>query len=141
MISISELATAKLLGCASCAGCQYLYMVDDGYSNFTVEETKVFCALDLNPNIDPYGADLPHDWTMMKSYSRIDLSSQDNWPVTQNSRCVHYHKPSPKFMRIPTERNNPQVAVGIDQTAYDAIERHCMRRTGEPPILPNRLSR
>lgn len=141
MISLAELVADKLTNCASCAGCQYLYMVDDGYSNFTIEETKVFCALDLNPNIDPYGADLPHDWAMMKSHARTDLSSRDNWPVTQDSRCVHYHGPSPKFMRIPTERDDPRIAIGIDQTAYDEIERHYMRRTGELPVLPDRLPR
>jgi len=32
-----------------CSNCAWLMMKDDGYSNYTVEETRVYCLLNLHP--------------------------------------------------------------------------------------------
>jgi hypothetical protein len=71
----------KLMGCNSCVGCQYMYFQDTGYSNYTVLETEVRCALDLNPNLP---ADKPYDWMYSKD------GSKNNWPKTNESRCMSF---------------------------------------------------
>lgn len=71
----------KLLGKTSCVGCQYMYMHDTGYSNYTVLNTEVRCALDKNPNLP---ADAPYDWAAKHDGSR------DNWPKTNESRCEKF---------------------------------------------------
>ena len=35
----------------SCVGCKFLYVMDSGYSNYTVEGADVYCAKDKNPNL------------------------------------------------------------------------------------------
>ncbi len=74
----------KLLNQDSCVGCQYLYLQDEGYSNWTVEETTVICALNKNPQLP---ANLPFDWNFR--YENQD-STKDNWPKTQNMTCDSY---------------------------------------------------
>lgn len=69
----------------SCAGCVFLYLRDQGYSNYTVEETEVHCATDSNPFLrDAKGESnrKPYDWN--------GDPEQDNWPMTQTSRCEWY---------------------------------------------------
>lgn len=67
----------------SCIGCRFLFEKDEGYSNYTVEETVVYCALRLNKQLP---ADKPWDWN--------NNTDDDNWPKTNNSRCeeYQYHK-------------------------------------------------
>lgn len=62
----------------SCVGCKFLYLHDRGWSNWTVEDTEVICAKNLNPNLP---ANEPWDW---------DTNESDNWPKTQHSRCGLY---------------------------------------------------
>ena len=62
----------------SCLGCKFLYTQDSGWSNWTVEETEVRCALRANPNLP---ADQPWNWT---------TGGGDNWPATNASRCVNF---------------------------------------------------
>lgn len=67
----------------SCIGCKYLYKQDRGYSNYTVEETEVLCALNLNPSLP---ASEPFDW-------EFDLGiavDADNWGATKSGRCERY---------------------------------------------------
>ena len=61
----------------SCVGCAYLYAQDYGYSNYTVTDTDMDCALNSNPNLP---ADEPYDWKQVP----------DNWPATNNNRCSSY---------------------------------------------------
>ena len=61
----------------SCIGCKFLYCQDIGYSNYTVTDTEVFCAKNLNPNLP---ADEPYDWNQ----------NDDNWLRTSESRCDQY---------------------------------------------------
>lgn len=63
----------------SCVGCKWLYMRDDGYSNYTVMDTSVLCAKDKNPNLP---ADEPYDWK--------EDAEGDNWTKTNESRCELY---------------------------------------------------
>ena len=67
------------VACNSCALCKFLYSQDNGYSNYTVEDTTVDCAKDRNPNLPE---DRPWDWKFSES--------SDNWPATNNSRCELY---------------------------------------------------
>ena len=62
----------------SCIGCKYLYKRDSGYSNYTVAETVVDCAVDRNPHLP---ADEPYNWT---------TGGGDQWPATNQSRCERY---------------------------------------------------
>lgn len=77
---IARMAKWKLLGHNSCADCKFLYLQDSGYSNWTVENTLVHCALDQNPNLPE---DMPYDWEW-------GSDGEDNWPKTQKSRCERY---------------------------------------------------
>ena len=61
----------------SCVGCKFLYARDSGYSNYTVMDTEIDCAINRNPN-------LPAD----EPYNRRE--DPDNWPKTQQSRCDRY---------------------------------------------------
>lgn len=63
----------------SCVGCKFLYTQDHGYSNYTVEETSVHCALNRNPNLSEEEL-RPWDWNQ----------GDDNWPATKDSRCERY---------------------------------------------------
>lgn len=70
----------------SCLGCKWLYFEDYGYSNYTVTNTGVFCALDQNENL-PRGensVEEPYDWTYDPE--------NDNWPKTNKSRCTGYQE-------------------------------------------------
>ncbi len=35
----------------SCVGCKFLYVQDEGYSNYTVENSEVRCAHDRNKSL------------------------------------------------------------------------------------------
>lgn len=61
----------------SCVGCKFLYSQDMGYSNWTVTDTQMRCALQLNPNLP---ADEPFDWDR----------DNDNWTATKHGRCKRY---------------------------------------------------
>jgi len=66
---------------SSCLGCKYLFSIDIGYSNYTVEDTEIDCALDKNANLP---ASVPYDWNENADY--------DNWKATNASRCDMYAK-------------------------------------------------
>jgi hypothetical protein len=48
----------------SCVGCMYLFLEDDGYSNYTVTDTLVHCARALNPNLIYRDMQRPSDWAV-----------------------------------------------------------------------------
>ena len=66
----------------SCVGCKFLYEQDDGYSNYTVTDTSVICALDLNKDLP---GERPWDWR----------PQPDNWPKTMYGRCDKYAEGQP----------------------------------------------
>lgn len=59
----------------SCVGCKFLYAHDMGYSNYTVEDTEIYCAKGMNKNLP---ASRPYDWN----------TDDDNWAATMHSRCA-----------------------------------------------------
>ncbi|AUZ94895.1 hypothetical protein FDI40_gp089 [Agrobacterium phage Atu_ph07] len=67
----------------SCIGCRFLFEKDDGYSNYTVTDTTVYCALRLNKKLP---AEKAWDWN--------NSAKEDNWPKTNDTRCeeYRYHK-------------------------------------------------
>lgn len=105
------------MSCNSCVGCKFLYTQQEGYSDYTVTDEFIECALDKNPNLP---ADEPIDW-------RSDMSTgEDNWPATQNSRCGSYS---------PIEEEREHVVLDVDkeigpadctddEEAVDAICKH-----------------
>lgn len=94
---IAEMAKWKLLGHNSCVGCKFLYMQDVGYSNYTVENTDVICALNKNRHLP---AGMPYDWV-------CSSDGNDNWGYTNNSRCERF-----------AEREGDLIHLDIDGNTY-----------------------
>lgn len=67
-------------GAKSCVGCKFLYAQDEGYSNYTVEDTDIHCAMGRNASLP---ASKPYDWEW-------NIETADNWPATNASRCERY---------------------------------------------------
>lgn len=117
---IATLVKNKLLGQTSCATCKYLYFKDIGYSNYTVTDTEVRCALNRNPNLP---ADEPYDWDYGER-------GRDNWSKTANSRCAEYDDYEGKRVKISVEADDEEVRTeahhdATDAEAAEAIIRHC----------------
>lgn len=72
----------------SCKGCKYLLRKDEGYSNYTVMETLLYCLKDQNSHLP---ALLPYEWGdgSLTEHERRGLV-RDKWPCTNTSRCEHY---------------------------------------------------
>lgn len=92
-------AMHALLRGGSCVGCEYLYQQDRGYSNYTVTDTEVHCALDLNPNLESGEVQAPWDWHQDPV--------NDNWPLTMRSRCHRYRESRYPMVRIDVEGEDP----------------------------------
>ena len=104
------MAKWKLLGHNSCADCKFLFLRDSGYSNWTVEETYVDCAMNNNPHLP---SALPYDWEW-------GSDGQDNWPKTQKSRCEKYE-----------QRPDGQGIVHLDVDG----ETHARDFTSDPEVI------
>lgn len=91
----------------SCVGCKFLYARDTGYSNYTVMDTDIECALNLNRNLP---ASEPYD-------RRED---PDNWTATKESRCERYAKGPMVHLDVDGEvtaansTDDPEVIEAID---------------------------
>lgn len=105
----------------SCARCKFLYLHDSGYSNYTVENTSVNCALDRNPHLKDHSPDLPYDW----SYGE----GRDNWPATRDSRCERYEA-ADTYIHLDVDGENYPDEFGLDAEAVAAVEEHSGRRRG-----------
>jgi hypothetical protein len=93
----------------SCVGCKFLYRQDDGYSNYTVTDSEVRCALDKNPNLP---APFPYDW----------IQDVDNWPRTGASRCERYG-PGP-FIELDVDKEVGPADSSTDEEQIAAICAH-----------------
>jgi hypothetical protein len=76
----------KLTGDDSCRGCQYLYLQDYGYSNYTTEGATLNCALDKNPAIGSGGLEID-TWDWLDDER---LGIRDRCPQTAHGMCQHY---------------------------------------------------
>lgn len=114
---IARMAAWKLTGQTSCARCKFLYLHDSGYSNYTVENTSVNCALERNPHLE-VSPDMPYDW----NYG----DGEDNWPATRNSRCERYEA-ADEYIHLDVDGHNSPRDFGLDTEATAAIERHSGR--------------
>lgn len=94
---------------SSCVGCKYLYRKDEGYSNYTVTDVEVRCALDRNLNLP---APLPYDW----------IQDGDNWPRTNASRCERYG-PGP-FIALDVDQEVGPADSSNDEEQITAICAH-----------------
>ena len=94
----------------SCVGCKFLYARDTGYSNYTVMDTEIDCALDLNPHLP---SEEPYD----------HHGEPDNWPATMNSRCERYAPGEFVHLDVDGEvsakdcTDDPEVIEAIDGSA------------------------
>lgn len=71
----------------SCIGCRFLITRDDGYSNWTVEDTKAHCILDVNGFLPEA---IPDDIRGYKTDYRWVKPENDKWYATKNQRCDSY---------------------------------------------------
>lgn len=101
----------------SCARCKFLYLHDSGFSNWTVENTSVNCALDRNPHLAS-SPDMPYDW---------DYNGKDNWPATRDSRCERYEA-ADGYIHLDVDGENYPDEFGLDAEAVAAVEEHSGRR-------------
>jgi len=114
------------MGNRSCAGCEYLYFHDIGYSNYTVTDTVVHCALDRNPNLKDKEVEVPYDW-------RHDLSNgiHDRWEPTCNSMCEQFSPLkrgcSPASFDVDGEIKAAEETVRFSRAARRAIAKHSGR--------------
>ena len=115
---IARMAAWKLTGQMSCARCKFLYLHDSGYSNWTVENTSVECALDRNPHLSQSAKKLPYDW---------DYNGKDNWPATRDSRCERYEA-ADGYIHLDVDGENYPDEFGLDAEAVAAVEEHSGRR-------------
>ena len=98
----------------SCVGCKYLYSVGLGYSNYTWDETEVRCAQDGNKNLP---ADQPDNWN----------EEPDNWPATNDSRCVLYSPLSGRMVAMDVDGEDGPGDFTHDEEAILAICKHSGR--------------
>lgn len=113
---------AKLLGNSSCRNCQYLYAEDYGYSNYTVTDTYIRCALDKNPYLVNKDVDMPWDFNTDEA-----RGINDRWPPTCNSACERFcargQLPMAKF-DVDGAVALADVTGGFSPLARKAIARH-----------------
>ena len=94
---------------ASCVGCKFLYARDEGYSNWTVTDSTIHCAVGKNPNLP---AEEPYDWNN-------DATKGDNWKATQASRCERYAAGA--FVRLDVDGEYGPADGTNDAEAIEAI--------------------
>lgn len=94
---------------STCVGCKFLYAKDSGYSNWTVENTDINCALGKNPNLP---AEEPYDWIMPPH-------GTDNWSKTCKSRCERYAPGD--MVRLDVDGETGPADQTNDQEVIDAI--------------------
>lgn len=98
----------------SCIGCKFLYAHDRGYSNWTVEDTEIICALALNPALP---ASEPYDWKQ----------EDDNWNATKNGRCSRYAT-GPR-VRLDVDEEDTVESQTDDAEQRAAIKKHSGRKS------------
>ena len=114
------------MGKRSCVGCEYLYFKDIGYSNYTVIDTVVHCALDRNPNLKGKEVEVPYKW-------RHDLSNgiHDRWEPTCNSMCERFtplkQGCSPAVFDVDGDTKATEETAGFSREARRAIAKHSGR--------------
>ena len=113
---------AKLLGHNSCRNCQYLYAEDYGYSNYSVTDSYIRCALDRNPHLADKDVDMPYDFI---DDERRGIN--DRWPPTCNSACERFcprgELPMAQF-DVEGEVVLAEATDGFSPSACEAIARH-----------------
>ena len=104
----------------SCARCKFLYLHDVGYSNWTIEDIRVECALDRNPHLSRSPNDLPYDWRYGEGH--------DNWPATRDARCDRYEA-ADGYIHLDVDGENYPDEFGLDAEAeaVAAVEEHSGR--------------
>lgn len=81
----------------SCCRCLFLFTRDDGYSNYTVTDTELHCAMKRNPNLAAY---MPDDYGA-RAWVGVDGDpAKDKWFATNQSRCELYQEQKPEFARV-----------------------------------------
>lgn len=113
---------AKLLGNNSCRNCQYLYAEDYGYSNYTVTDTYIRCALNKNPHLRNMDVTMPYDF-VPDEHRGIN----DRWPPTCNSACDRFCPRGDLRMAqfdVDGETSIEDATAGFSPLAREAIQQH-----------------
>lgn len=111
-------SSGSALNClVSCVGCKYLYSEGSYYSNYTWLETCVKCAKDKNPNLADGEAKEPYDWNQK--------AENDNWPVTNSSRCELYTEGI--YVELDVDGENGPADESKDEEQIIAICEHSER--------------
>lgn len=110
---IGRLTAWKLLGETSCIGCKFLYFLDRGYSNYTVEETETRCALKKNLKLP---SNAPYDWNTK--------GGEDNWPATNAGRCESYEH-SDITVHLDVDGESPVESQTIDDEVRYYVNWDC----------------
>lgn len=99
----------------SCLSCKYLYFQETGYSNYTVLDTEINCALDKNKNLPAYE---PWGW-------KINNPCGDNWDKTSTSRCSSYSKG--ECITLDIDGEDGPADESDDEEQIEAICKHSGR--------------
>ena len=75
--------------CKSCISCKFLIARDDGYSNWTVENTDAHCLLNKNPALP---AQIPDDICGYLTRYQWVKPEVDKWHATKDKRCDKYQQ-------------------------------------------------
>jgi hypothetical protein len=86
--------------CKSCLGCRFLIQRDDGYSNWTVENTKAHCILDANGFLPE---DIPDDICGYKTDYKWVKPEDDKWYATKTQRCDKYQYSDSEPIKLDVE--------------------------------------
>lgn len=86
--------------CKSCLGCKFLIQRDDGYSNWTVEDTEAHCLLSMNPHLP---ASIPDDVCGYKTDYQWVKPEDDKWYATKDQRCDKYQHSVSELIKLDVD--------------------------------------
>jgi hypothetical protein len=113
----------------SCCKCLFLFTRDYGYSNYTVEGSELYCAMEKNDNLP---AEIPETWGP-KEWVGIDGDPEkDNWTLTNQSRCEHYQEYNPEFQRV-------RLDVDLEDLPGEEAAKEAFMQGDVMPLMVRRL--
>lgn len=105
----------------SCLGCKWIFHKDEGYSNWTVEDTGMHCVHRRNPKLP---ADIPDEISWHEPPMR---QHNDKWHATKDGRCELYEE---------TDRDPHKIDVDMEDIVSEEEGKRIMLEQGDPmPLL------
>lgn len=84
----------------SCLGCKWIFHADEGYSNWTVEDTEMHCVHNRNPHLP---AEIPDE---ISWHEPPMTQHNDKWYATKDARCELYEETAEPPFTIDVERES-----------------------------------